>query len=125
MTAGRVTAGHPERGPEPLARWVAGVLRWGTLAAVAVIAAGFAWATLAGQPASGTRPVMDEIGSWSGDAMASIGLVGLTLLPVAVLGVAAAAFRRAGEGRMTAVTLGVAALIVASLAAAAIVGPAI
>lgn len=109
----------------PLARWVAGVLRWGTLAAVAVIAAGFVWATLAGHPASGTRPVVDEIGSWSGDALTAIGLLGLTLLPVLVLGVAAAAFSGERERRMTTVTLGVAALILASLAAAAIVGPAI
>jgi hypothetical protein len=109
----------------PLARWVAGVLRWGTVAAVAVIAAGFVWATLAGLPASGTRPVVDEIGAWSGDAVTAVGLLGLTLLPIAVLAVAAAAFWRARERRMVAITLGVAALILASLAAAAIVGPTI
>ena len=115
----------PEETPAPLARWVAFALRWGTLAAVGVIAAGFSWATLSGQPASGTRAVVDEIGSWSGDALTAVGLLGLTLLPIVVLAVAAAAFRRAGERRMAAVTLGVAALIVASLVAAAIVGPGI
>ena len=111
--------------PPRLATWVAGVLRWGTLAAVAVIAAGFVWATVSGQPASGTRPVVDEIGSWSGDALTAIGLLALTLLPIVVLSAAAAAFWRANERRMTVVTLGVAGLLIASLAAAAIVGPSI
>ena len=121
-----MTLERPRRTPAPqLSTWVAAALRWGTVVAVAVIAAGFVWATLAGQPASGTRPVADEIGSWSGDAVTAIGLLGLTLLPVGVLAVAAAAFWRGRERRMTAVTIGVALLILASLAAAAIVGPAI
>jgi hypothetical protein len=92
---------------------------------VAVIAGGFVWATLSGQPASGTRSVVDAIGAWSGDALTAAGLLGLTLLPIAVLAVAAAAFWRARELRMVAITLGVAALILGSLAAAAIVGPTI
>lgn len=121
-----MSADRRERAPAPpLARWVAAVLRWGTVAAVAVIGAGFAWAMLSGQPESGTRPVLDEIRSGSGDAVTAIGLLGLTLLPIVVLAVAAAAFWGARERRMVAVTLGVAALILGSLAAAAIVGPTI
>lgn len=121
-----MTAEVRGRTPTPaLARWVAAVLRWGTVAAVAVIATGFGWATLSGQRAGGTRAVVDEIASWSGDAVTALGLLGLTLLPIVVLGAAATAFWLARERRMTAVTLIVAGLIVASLAAAAVVGPVI
>ena len=108
-----------------LARWVAAALRYGTLGAVALVAIGFAWATVAAEPRGGTRPVAEEISRASGDAVIGIGLLALTLLPVAVLLVAVAAFRRAAEHRMVGVTAAVAVLIVASLAAAAVFGPAI
>lgn len=108
-----------------LARWVAAALRYGTIGAVALVATGFAWATIAAQPRGGTRPVWEEVSSASGDAIIGIGLLALTLLPVVVLVVAGAAFRRAGEHRMLAVTAAVAVLIVTSLAAAAAFGPAI
>jgi hypothetical protein len=115
-----------DRPPTPaLARWVAAALRFGTLGAVALVAIGFAWATIAAEPRGGTRPVADEISRASGDAVIGIGLLALTLLPIAVLVVAAAAFRRTGEHRMLGVTAAVGFLIVASLAAAAAFGPAI
>lgn len=109
----------------PLARWIATVLRLGTLAAVAVIAVGLVWATIAGQPRGGTRPVIDEISAGGGDGVTAVGLLALTLLPILMLCLAAAAFRRAGEPRMVLTTLGVGALIVASLVAAAVIGPSI
>jgi Protein of unknown function (DUF1634) len=108
-----------------LAQWVAAALRYGTIGAVALVAVGFAWATIAAQPRGGTRPVVEEISRASGDAVIGMGLMALTLLPIAVLVVAGAAFRRAGEHRMLGVTAAVALLIVASLAAAAAFGPAI
>lgn len=114
------------RAPQPpLARWIATVLRLGTLAAVAVIAAGLGWATIGGQPRSGTRPVIEEIGAGGGDGVTAIGLLALTLLPILMLCVAAAAFGGARERRMVVTTLGVGGLIVASLVAAAVIGPSI
>jgi len=108
-----------------LAGWIAASLRAGTLAAVALIGIGYAWATIGGDARQGERAVIREIAEGGGDSILAGGLLALTLVPIAVLVVAAIAFRRAGERRMVATTVLVGALLVASLVAAAVIGPAI
>jgi hypothetical protein len=112
-------------GSAPLADWVVPVLRYGTLFAVVLIAAGYAMAELGGAEPSAGGAVVDAIAAGGGDGVAAAGLLALTLVPAVTAGVAAAGFARGGERRMAVVALLVTALIAASLAAAAVIGPAI
>jgi uncharacterized membrane protein len=100
---------------------LAAVLRAGTLLAVATVAVGFILALVAGGPGSGALPLTDLIGRRDADALTSVGLLGLTLLPLGVLGVAAATFAADGERRYLLSTLVTLLLLVASLVAAALV----
>lgn len=108
-----------------LGRWVAAVLRVGTLCAVLLVAVGYAWSAVAGQPRRGARPLLGEIAEGGGDGVTALGLLALTLIPILVLGAAAIAFRRAGERRMAAAAVAVGTLLIASLVAATLIGPAI
>ncbi len=109
------------RGAGNLGPRVAAVLRAGTLAAVLVIGIGYAVALLAGGTSPGARPLGELIGAADADALSSVGLLGLTLLPLAVLGVAARSFQIAGERRYLVACLVTLALLVASLVIAAVV----
>lgn len=114
------------RGASPrLGRWIAVLLRGGTLGAMVLVACGYAVAALGGEAREGPRPVLEEVGRGGGDALVAVGIMALALLPLAVLGTAAVAFALAGERRMTLITLLVGALLLASLVAAAVIGPAI
>lgn len=106
-------------GPAALGRWIARILRTGTLAAVGVTAIGYALAVSTGQPHDGPQPVAREVAGGGGDAVVAVGLLALTLLPVATLAAAVVAFHRAGERRAAATAGGVTMLLLASLAAAA------
>lgn len=108
-----------------LARWIATSLRVGTLSAVLLIGIGYAWTTFVGAPPQGERAITREISDGGGDAVVAIGLLVLTLLPIVVLVVAGVAFARSGESRMVATTALVTVLLVASLVAAAVIGPVI
>jgi hypothetical protein len=120
-----VKAAPPPAHPE-LGRWVAAVLRVGTLAAIAMVAIGYAWAVATGERHLEAAPVVDEIAAGGGDGLAAVGLLTLTLVPPAMLVVAAVAHAaRARERRMAIAAVVVAALLVGSLAVAAVLGSAI
>lgn len=98
------------------------ILRAGTLIAVAAIAVGFLLAMLGAAAPPGEQPVLDLIRRADPDSITAAGLLGLTLLPLGVLGVAAVSFGSSGERRylvMSLVTLGLLAgsLLVAALVA--------
>lgn len=102
-----------------LGEWIAATLRVGTLLTMVLIGIGLAVALLTGEPARGARPLAESLAGGGADALITAGLLGLTLIPVAALGVAATAFARAGERGRLLTTLVALGLLVASLAAAA------
>lgn len=106
-----------------LGRKVAAVLRIGTLAAVLAVTVGFVIALVSGAPSSGARPLGELIGAADADALISVGLLGLTLLPLGVLAVAARSFHLAGERRYLVACIVTLGLLVASLVIAALVAP--
>lgn len=108
------------RGPDLLRGGIAAVLRLGTLAAVVAIAIGYLM-LLASGDAPGTQPLLELLPAGGGGAVVGIGLFGLTMLPVAVLTVAAVGFWRRGEQREMALSLLVLALLVGGAVAGAIV----
>lgn len=115
---GRGTSGE-------LGRWVAALLRYGTLGAMALVAGGWAWSALADQDPRGARPVLAQIAEGGGDGVTALGLLALTLVPIVVVGAAALGLRRAGEQGRALTAIGVGILLVASLVVAAVVTPSI
>ena len=113
---------NPPRGPA-LGRHVATVLRAGTFVAVLAVAVGFGIALILGAPSPGARPLTDLLTSGDADAVTSAGLLGLTLLPLGVLGVAAWSFGAAGERRYLLACALTLALLFGSLVIAAAVAP--
>lgn len=106
-------------GSDPiLAEGIAATLRLGTVLTVAVIAVGYLVAVVTGDPGAGAVPLTDLIGSGVAPALIGIGLLGLSVLPIAMLLVAAYGFNRRGERRMTGVSVGVALLLVGTLVVA-------
>lgn len=103
---------------------VAAVLRVGTLLAVAAVAAGLAAALLGAGPAPGPTPVLDLLAGGGADAIIAAGLLGLTLIPVAALGVALVALLGSGERSRAALTAVVLVLLASSLAVAVLIGAA-
>lgn len=99
---------------------IAAVLRIGTMVAVATVATGFVIALVGGGEGPGPRPVVDLVGAGGADALITIGLLGLTLLPLGVLGVAAFTFGRHGERRYLVSSLTTLGLLIGSLVAAAL-----
>ena len=107
-----------------LGRGIAAILRIGTVLAVLVIGIGFVVASMTGLPSGGSRPFIDYVTHSGPDTQIAVGLFGLTLLPLAVIGFAARIFARDGERQQLWTTLLVLALLVGSLAVAAVLGPA-
>jgi uncharacterized membrane protein len=110
-----------------LRRWISRVLVVGTVAAVAIIALGVAVGVVGGEGLSipaGGRGVLAEIAAGKPGSIVLLGIVVLTLTPVAQLTVAALAFGKAGERRYLLITLAVLALLVGSMAIAAGLNPA-
>ena len=105
---------HPELG-----RWIGWILQLGTLAAIGLVAVGYGWAVLTGDARPDAAPVLDELRHGGGDAMMALGLLTLTLVPVAVVIAAVVAFVRAGERRMAGTAFIVLALLLGSLGTAA------
>lgn len=114
----------PKPGPGPgLGRQVAAVLRLGTLIAVLAVTVGFGVALVFGSPGPGARPLPELLGGGDADALASAGLLGLTLLPLGVLAVAARSFHFGGERRYLVASMVTLGLLAASLLIAALVAP--
>jgi uncharacterized membrane protein len=111
-----------------LRRWISRVLLSGTVVAVAIIALGVAIGVVGGEGleiATGSGGVLSEIAAGKPGSIVLLGIVVLTLTPVAQLTVAALAFGTAGERRYLLITLAVLALLLASLAIAAGLNPAV
>lgn len=100
---------------------VAAVLRTGTLVAVATVSAGYLIVLLAGDDGPGARPVLDLVSGGGPDALVTLGLLALTLLPLVVLGVAAATFAGRGERRYLIASSVTLVLLAGSLVVAALV----
>jgi uncharacterized membrane protein len=111
----------PATGSAHLGSRIAGVLRSGTLLAVSAIGVGFVLALVTGGPGPGARPVGELIFGGGPDTFTALGLMGLTLLPLGVLLVAAITFGSMGERRNLLTSLAVLVLLVASLVVAALV----
>jgi uncharacterized membrane protein len=111
-------------GAEPAGRLgvrIASLLRNGTLVAVAVIGTGFVLALVSGERGAGARPVTELIGAGGADGLIAAGLLGLTLLPLGVLAVAAVSFAGQGERRYLVASVTTLVLLAASLVVAAVV----
>lgn len=100
---------------------IAGVLRLGTLVAIAAVGIGYAL-TLLGGARPGSTPLVTLLQGGGGPAIVGLGLFALTLLPAVVLGVAVVGLRRAGERRLAWTALVTLLLLLASLAVAVAVG---
>ena len=100
---------------------IAALLRAGTLLAVAVVGTGFVVALVGADRGSGARPIVDLVAAGGADALIAVGLLGLTLLPLGVLAVAAATFRTEGERRYLLSSLATLGLLVGGLLTAALV----
>ena len=116
---------EPRGAPGEIGRWVAALLRYGTLGAMALVGGGWAWSALAGQGPRGPRPVLTQIAQDGGDGVTALGLLALTLVPIVVVGAAALGLHRAGERARAFTAIGVGILLVASLVVAAVVTPSI
>ena len=97
---------------------IAAVLRLGTLVAMASVATGYGLALFAGTPSVGPLPLLQLIGRDVPSTLIGLGLLGMALIPVTMVAVAAAAFASFGERRMLATSALVVLLLVAALVAA-------
>jgi uncharacterized membrane protein len=107
----------------PLGRRIATVLRGGTIVAVAAVGVGFVLSLVAPDPDPGARPLVDLIAAGGPDAFTAVGMAALTLVPVAMLAVAAVTFLRGGERGRFLISVAVAGMLLVSLAAAALFLP--
>jgi len=112
--------------PEQAVGWnaVSTLLRLGTLAAVVVIGLGLTWALWTATPGPSDLTVVELIARGGPDALIALGLLALTLIPIAVVSVAAVVFARLGERRSVFIAAGVLVLLVVSLVASAVLGAA-
>jgi uncharacterized membrane protein len=113
-----------ESGPDELARWVSRTLSVGTALAIGTIALGVLAGLVSGDasvpPGLGLGP---QIGAGRPASIVALGLLLLTLTPIAQLLAAIAAFARQGERRYAAISGTVLGLLVIGIAAAAIFTP--
>ncbi len=100
---------------------IARVLRGGTLVAVTVVAVGYVLGLITGDDGPGTTPLLALLASGGADALIGAGLLVLTLVPLAVLAVAAIGLARSAERSDMVASLLTLALLVASLATAILV----
>jgi uncharacterized membrane protein len=104
-------------GNDLLGKGIAAVLRIGTLLAIAAVGLGYLLVLVSGEE-PGSPPLLALLQAGGPSAVIGVGLFGLTLLPMVVLVVAAAGFRRLGERRLVLTSLGALVLLLASLATA-------
>ena len=110
-------------GREFLAGAVSGVMRVGTLVAMALVAVGYVLALIT-DAAPGRVPLVQLVRDGGAGLVMGLGLLGLTVLPVLVLAVSAIGFRRRREHRLVVITLVALLLLIASLALAVVLTPA-
>jgi uncharacterized membrane protein len=94
------------------------------MATVAAIGIGYL-ALLANGEEPGPVPLVHLLGEGGAQALLGLGLLGLTLTPVAALAVAAVGFRQRGEHRLVTISLAVIGFLLASAVVAAILTPAV
>ena len=114
---------NEERGAGMLSGGIARTLRIGTIVTIAFVAVGYGLALVGGVPGPGPLPMLELLGGGGSAAIIGIGLLGLTFVPIAVLGVAAIGFRMRGEHRMLTISAVVAILLLATLVTAVVLAP--
>ena len=107
-----------------LGEGIAAILRIGTVLTVLIIGVAFIVASMTGLPSRGERPLTDYLTRSGPDAPIAVGLLGLTLLPLIVVGYAARSFARTGERDRLITTIVVLVLLVGSLVLAVVIGSA-
>ena len=112
-----MTRRDTEAAEDRLETLVAVPLRAGMLAAVALVAIGLVlgWLAPSAPPAAEGAPLVDTILAGGAPAVTSVGLLLLTLVPLAVAIGAVIGFWRSGERRYLAGSAVVAGLLIASL----------
>jgi uncharacterized protein DUF1634 len=113
-----------QRTPDALARWVSRTLSAGTGLAIGTVALGVGAGLVTGDPS--LRPggsLAAQIGAGKPASIVALGLLLLTLTPIAQLLTAVAAFARQGERRYAAISATVLGLLLIGIAAAAILMP--
>ena len=112
-----MTRRETERAEDRLETLVAVPLRVGMLAAVALVAIGLvmSWLSPSEAPSRGHAPLIETILAGGAPAVTSLGLLLLTMVPLAVAVGAVIGFWRAGERRYLVGSAVVAGLLVASL----------
>lgn len=108
-------SGDRERGTVVLGEGIAATLRIGTLVSTGLVALGYGSALLNDDPGPGRTPLFEMLGAGGAWMAIGAGLLGLTLLPVAMLVVAAVGFHLRRERRMRLAAALVAALLLATL----------
>jgi uncharacterized membrane protein len=102
---------------------IAAVFRIGTLVAMGIVAIGYLTGVVIGK-GEGGRPFVDQLSGGGSVAIIAVGLLVLTLLPVAVVAAASIGFAQSGERRRLMTALLVLALLLASIVTAAVIVPA-
>lgn len=102
---------------------IAAVFRVGTLVAMGIVAIGYLMGLVAGT-GEGKQPFVDQVGGGGPVAIIAVGLLVLTLLPVAVVAAASIGFAQTGERRQLMTALLVLVLLLASVVTAAVIVPA-
>ncbi len=101
---------------------IAAVLRIGTLVAMALVAIGYGLALFLGAPSAGSVPLLELIGRDAHSTFMGLGLLGLALIPVIMLAVAAVTFASFGERRMVVTSAIVGLLLIGALVVAVMFG---
>jgi uncharacterized membrane protein len=110
--------------PDALARWVSRTLSVGTALAIGTVALGVVVGLVTGDASLSTGgSLVNQIAVGRPASIVALGLLLLTLTPIAQLLAAVAAFARQGERRYAAVSATVLGLLVIGIAAAAILTP--
>lgn len=109
-----------------LGRWVGSALTWGGLAAVLLLAMGVVIRLVIGEPEPppGTS-LVDVLRDGGAASIVAAGLLGLSLVPIAELAVAAVAFGRSREHRYLLITVVVLGLLLIGLVTAIVAAPAL
>lgn len=110
--------------PDVLARWVSRTLSVGTALAIGTVAVGVVVGLVTGDASlSSGGGLANQIAAGRPASIVALGLLLLTLTPIAQLLAAVAAFARQGERRYAAVSATVLGLLLIGIAAAAVLTP--
>lgn len=112
---------NEERGRWLVGEGIAAVLRYGTVLAIAFVGSGYLIALVGGAARTGPRAATGLIADGGPSALVAIGLLGLTLIPVVMLGTAAVGLALLRERRMAIASVVVSILLLGALATALVV----